>query len=189
MKRVIEPDVCDVDELRDLLNHQIETAEMLCFVTDAATIFPENLLVIMKDTIGVAKDRVDWAEEKELRLLIRSIKYEEIITGSKILQFDKAYSKGGPIPQRPAVPTPLSVLYDADASVEIMQLQMEKGVFPQREGTILIKQLAVAAEKLRLAIESSDEVEMALEQRSTQDVIDKIIEIVTTAVNAVNKKK
>ena len=60
---------------------------------------------------------------------------------------------------------------------------------PSGPGTVFIKELAVAAEKLRMAIESGDEVDMKLEQSSTQAVINRIIEVVNTANNAVKGKK
>jgi len=154
----------------------------MCKITKTAGCFPEKITTNMVKCIESVETLLEVASEPELIFLYRSFRYEEIVTGTMIIAHDKiAY--GG------LAPTPQSVLSDADASIKILEIQLDDGTMPSGPGTVFIKELAVAAEKLRMAIESGDEVDMKLEQSSTQAVINRIIEVVNTAINAVKGKK
>lgn len=185
MTKAIEiPNYETLDELRLFIRNELEASRVMCRITRTANCFPDRIVENITRAISSVESLLSSATEAELVFLYRSFRYEEIVTASMLLAYGNIDKKAAAY-----IPTPRSVLDDADASIKIIQIQLEEGQFPSGPGTSFIKELALAAEKLRMAVESGVEHDMKLEQSSTQAVIDRIIEVVATAVNSAKAKK
>jgi len=191
----------DVDEIQEksreeMIEHlesSIEYSKVLCKIAVESKAFTVGLTSNMEDTIDVIESRMYDADDDELRFFIRALRYEEIITGTNITdsknQIRDFKPVPKPVPQGYHIPTPTSTLLDADESVEIIQEQIASANFPAKQGKAFMVSLAVAAEKLRMAIESGIESDIGTEQKATQSVINNIIEVIQTAKETVRKKK
>jgi len=191
MVKTADFDTMTVEELRSCLEAESKSTELLIKLAgEASTTFTEDTFRDVNNTIFVCAHRMDYAEKLELKMLLRILRYDSYIASTKVLDaiprstlnvdgsadVDK-YTNNFQEDIKYLSPAE-AVLYDADASMEIFQKEMDRGVLPSKASNGFVKDLAVAAEKLRLAIESGDEVEIALEQRATQNILTRIIDAI-----------